>query len=171
MLGMLSSRNEISYPLGGNPEPLTCNDANFGGFVVPFRLLGPNSTIQRVVPLPPAPSQNGIHFSQRRLTLSYDNLAGGPDPITVTGRFLPKSLSVPINVTIPAGQCHVVEIPPRALRCVIGGATTPAGYASSSPWRSHGAGGVQQLTCSSVSAVNLPNSTAALFQASAWLRG
>ena len=76
--------------------------------------LGPNSAIQRVVPLPPAPSQNGIHFDRRRLTLSYDNLAGGPDPITVTGRFLPKSLNVPINVTIPAGQCHVVEIPPRA---------------------------------------------------------
>lgn len=35
----LSSRNEISYPPGDIIEPVTCDDANFGGFVVPFRLL------------------------------------------------------------------------------------------------------------------------------------
>lgn len=35
---LLSSRNEISYPLGDIIEPVTCDDANFGGFVVPFRL-------------------------------------------------------------------------------------------------------------------------------------
>lgn len=37
----LSSRNEISYPLRGIVGLATCNDANFGGFVVPFRLLTP----------------------------------------------------------------------------------------------------------------------------------
>jgi hypothetical protein len=35
----LSNRNEISYPLGDIIEPVTCGDADFGGFVVPFRLL------------------------------------------------------------------------------------------------------------------------------------
>jgi hypothetical protein len=35
----LSSRNEISYPLGDIVQLATCDDANFGGFVVPFRLL------------------------------------------------------------------------------------------------------------------------------------
>jgi len=36
---MLSSRNEISYPPGGTSEPLSCDDANSAGFVVPFQLL------------------------------------------------------------------------------------------------------------------------------------
>ena len=35
----LSSRNEISYPPGGTSEPLSCDDANSAGFVVPFQLL------------------------------------------------------------------------------------------------------------------------------------
>lgn len=35
----VSSRNEITYPLGCIRWPPTCDDANFGGFVVPFRLL------------------------------------------------------------------------------------------------------------------------------------
>jgi hypothetical protein len=39
----ISSRNEINYPLGDDSEVLLCNDANFGGFVVPFRLLSPLS--------------------------------------------------------------------------------------------------------------------------------
>jgi transcriptional regulator with XRE-family HTH domain len=36
---LLSRRNEISYPLGSIVEPETCNDANFSGLVIPFRLL------------------------------------------------------------------------------------------------------------------------------------
>ena len=35
----LSRRNEISYPLGRIVEPATCDDVNFSGLVVPFRLL------------------------------------------------------------------------------------------------------------------------------------
>jgi hypothetical protein len=38
-MASLSSRNEISYPLGGIVRFATCDDANFSGFVVPFRLL------------------------------------------------------------------------------------------------------------------------------------
>jgi len=36
---VLCSRNEISYPPGGTSEPLSCDDANSAGFVVPFQLL------------------------------------------------------------------------------------------------------------------------------------
>jgi hypothetical protein len=35
----LSRRNEISYPLVSIVEPVTCDDVNFSGLVVPFRLL------------------------------------------------------------------------------------------------------------------------------------
>ena len=35
----ISRRNEISYPFGDIVEPLTCDDANFSGLVVPFRFL------------------------------------------------------------------------------------------------------------------------------------
>lgn len=33
------SRDKISYPPGGIIKPAACDDVNFGGFVVPFRLL------------------------------------------------------------------------------------------------------------------------------------
>jgi hypothetical protein len=42
----LSSRNEISSPLGDIVNPVTCDDANFDGFVVPFRLLSTHHELQ-----------------------------------------------------------------------------------------------------------------------------
>jgi hypothetical protein len=36
---MLSRRKEISYPFESIVEPVTCDDVNFSGLVVPFRRL------------------------------------------------------------------------------------------------------------------------------------
>jgi hypothetical protein len=77
---------------------------------------GGNAPILRIVPLPLLSNQDGIHFDRRRLTLSYDNLPTPGNPnlpstVLVTGRFLPIGLNAPINVTLTAGQCHVVDIP------------------------------------------------------------
>jgi hypothetical protein len=80
---------------------------------------GGNAPITRIVPLPPLANQDGIQFDHRRLTLSYDNLptivnANPPPFVVVTGRFLPISLNIPINVTLTAGECRVVEVPTGA---------------------------------------------------------
>jgi hypothetical protein len=48
LAGALSSRNEISYPLGGIIGPATCDDANFRVFVTSFQPL--TSVARRVSP-------------------------------------------------------------------------------------------------------------------------
>jgi len=76
---------------------------------------GPNAPIDRIVPLPHLSQGHGIDFRNRRLTLSYDNnlIPNAPATVTVTGRFLPAPGS-PINVTVNAGECQVVDVPPEA---------------------------------------------------------
>jgi hypothetical protein len=86
---------------------------------------GPGGASHRIVPLPLLSNQDEIHFDYRRLTLSYD---GPPSTVNVTGRFLPSSLNVPINVTLTAGQCHVVDIPREA--CAASLTVNPG----NSPW-------------------------------------
>jgi hypothetical protein len=44
---VLSRRNEISCPLGPIVEHVTCDDVNFSGLVVPFRLLSVNLSLCR----------------------------------------------------------------------------------------------------------------------------
>jgi hypothetical protein len=89
---------------------------------------GPNQPIDRIVPLPHlGGGQTGIVFNHRRLTLSYDN----PQPtalgtLTVTGRFL-GGAGTPINVTINAGQCHVLDIPRDACAAALHVDQPPAG--------------------------------------------
>jgi len=72
-LDALSRRNEISYPLGDIIEPVTRDDANFGGFVVQFRLLSPVAALflriwPRVVGvvLPPGDRRSGVRGAVRR---------------------------------------------------------------------------------------------------------
>jgi hypothetical protein len=76
---------------------------------------GAGAAINRIVPLPRSSNQDEIDFHHRRLTLYYDNnlITGAPSSVTVTGRFFGVSAS-PINVTVNAGECHVVEIPRQA---------------------------------------------------------
>ena len=76
---------------------------------------GGGGPINRIVPLPRSSNHDEISFDHRRLTLYYDNnlVTGAPSSVTVIGRFFGGAAS-PINVTINAGECHVVEIPHEA---------------------------------------------------------
>lgn len=75
---------------------------------------GNNAPIYRIVPLPRISHDGGIHFDQRRLTLIYDDLPPASLPsLNVTGRFL-GGATAPINVTVVAGECHLVDIPTNA---------------------------------------------------------
>jgi hypothetical protein len=77
---------------------------------------GDKAPIHRVIPLPHT-NRDGIHFNHRRLTLAYDNLGGGPDPLPVGIRFIDNN-----HMIIPPGLqpqpirigCTEVPIPPEA---------------------------------------------------------
>jgi hypothetical protein len=88
---------------------------------------GPNAPIDRIVPLPHLGGDNGIDFDRRRLTLSYDNLpAGAPNSVHVTGRFLGGG-GAQIDLTIQAGECHVVDAPREACAAALRVDPAPAG--------------------------------------------
>lgn len=89
---------------------------------------GPNAPVDRVVLLPRL-GDGQLEFDRRRVTVVYDNLpAGAPNAVTVTGRFL-GGTGGPINVTINAGQCLVLDVPHDACAATLHVNPPPAGTA------------------------------------------
>ena len=91
---------------------------------------GPNQAIDRIIPLPRVAGDHDDDepkFDHRRLTLAYDNLPPTAlNSINVTGRFLGVA-GAPINVTINAGQCLVLDVPRDACAAALHVNQPPAG--------------------------------------------